>query len=88
MSPTSDRLGKQAGEVTKDLEKMGGIVRDAAEEKLSQMRESTAEYYEHGRDKVHDVVGIFEQFVREQPFKSVLIAAGFGWLLGRFGKRS
>ena len=88
MSTTSDRLGKQAGEVTKDLQEMGGIVRDAAQEKLGQVRENASEYFEQGRDKVHDVVGTFEQFVRQQPFKSVLIAAGVGWLLGRFWKRS
>ena len=87
MSTTSDRLGKQAVEVTKDLQEMGGIVRDAAQEKLGQVRENASEYYEQGRDKVHDVVCTFEQFVRQQPFKSVLIAAGVGWLLGRFGRR-
>jgi len=88
MSTTSDRLGKQAVEVTKDLQEMGGIVRDAAQEKLGQVRENASEYYEQGRDKVHDVVCTFEQFVRQQPFKSVLIAAGVGWLLGRFWRRS
>jgi len=88
MSTTKDRLGKQAVEVTKDLQEMGGIVRDAAQEKLGQVRESASEYYEQGRDKVHDVVRTFEQFVRQQPFKSVLIATGVGWLLGRFWRRS
>jgi len=88
MSTTSDRLGKQAVEVTKDLQEMGGIVRDAAQEKLGQVRENASEYYEQGRDKVHDVVCTFEQFVRQQPFKSVLIAAGVGWVLGRFWRRS
>ena len=88
MSNTSDRLGKQAAEVTKDLQEMGGIVRDAAEEKLAQVRENASEYYDQGRDKVHDVVCTFEQFVRQQPFKSLLIAAGVGWLLGRFWRRS
>ena len=88
MSTTSDQLGKQAMEVTKDLQEMGGIVRDAAQEKLGQVRENASEYYEQGRDKVHDVVCTFEQFVRQQPVKSVLIAAGVGWLLGRFLRRS
>ena len=88
MSTTSDRLGKQAVEVTNDLQEMGGIVRDAAQEKLGQVRENASEYYEQGRDKVHDVVCTFEQFVRQQPFKSVLIAAGVGWVLGRFWRRS
>ena len=87
MSTTTDRLGKQAGEVTKDLQKMGGIVADAAEEKLSQVRENATEYYDQGRDKVHDVVCAFEQLVGQQPFKTVLIAAGTGWLLGHLWRR-
>ena len=88
MSTTSDRLGKQAGEVTKNLHEMGGIVRETAQEKLGQVRENASEYYEQGRNKVHDVVCTLEQFVCQQPLKSVLIAAGVGWLLGRFGRRS
>ena len=86
MSTTSDSLGKQAAEVTKDLQEMGGVVRDAAQENLGQVGKNASEYYQQGRDKVHDVVCTFEQFVRQQPFKSVLIAAGVGWLLGRFWK--
>jgi len=87
MSTTSDRLGKQAVEVKEDLQEMGGILRDAAQEKFGQMRENASEYYDQGRDRLHDVVGTVEQFVRQQPFKSVLIAAGAGWLLGRFWRR-
>lgn len=88
MSTTSERLAKQAVEVKKDLQEMGGMVRDAAQEQFGQARENASEYFEQGRDKVHDVVGSFEQFVRQQPFKTVLIAAGVGWLLGRFWKRN
>jgi ElaB/YqjD/DUF883 family membrane-anchored ribosome-binding protein len=51
------------------------------------MRENASDYYDQGRDRLHDVVGTVEQFVRQQPFKSVLIAAGAGWLLGRFWRR-
>ena len=87
MSTTSDRLGKQAGEVKEDLQEMGGILRDAAQEKFGHMRENASEYYDQGRDKVRDVVYTIEQFLRQQPFKSVLIAAGVGWLLGRYWRR-
>ena len=87
MSTTSDRLGAQAKEVSNDLKEMGDIVRDAAQEKLGQVRENATEYYEHGRDKVHGVASTFEQYVRQQPIKSVLIAAGIGLLFGHFWKR-
>ena len=87
MSTTSDRLGAQAKEVSKDLKEMGDIVRDAAQEKIGQVRENAAEYVEQGREKVHGVACACEQYVRERPLRSILIAAGIGLLLGRFWTR-
>ena len=87
MSTTSDRLGAQAKEVSNDLKEMGDIVMDAAEEKLGQVRENAAEYYQQGRDKVHGALCSVEQYVRDRPVKSVLIAAGIGLLFGRFWMR-
>jgi len=86
MSTTGDRLGKQAREVTEDVEKMGATVRDAAQETLGQVGEKAAEYCEQGRDKVHGIACAGEQFLRQRPLTSVLLAAGIGWLLGRFWK--
>ena len=51
MSTTSDQLGQQAKEVTEDLQKMGGTVRDAAQEKLGHVGEKASEYCERGRKK-------------------------------------
>ena len=87
MSNTSDQLGKNAQEVTEDLQQMGRTVRDAAEAKLGQAGETAAEYCQQAQDQVHGVACACEQFVRERPLRSVLIAAGIGWLLGRFWKR-
>ena len=87
MSTTSERLGKQATEVKKDLQEMGEAVRDAAQEKLEQVGEKASEYSKLGRDKVHGVACACEQFIRERPLMSVLSAAGIGWLLGRIWKR-
>ena len=87
MSTASARLGKQAKEVTGDIQKMGGTVRDAAQEKLGQMGEIAAEYCEQGQDRVHGVACACEQFLRQRPLTSVLLAAGVGLLLGRFWKR-
>ena len=86
MSTTSDQLGEQAKDVAEDLQKMGGTIRDAAQEKLGRVGEKAAEYCEQGRDKVHGGACACEQFVRQRPLASVLIAAGIGWLLGRFWK--
>ena len=87
MSTISDQLGKQAKEATEDLQKMGGAVRDAAQEKLGQVSDKAAEYCEQGREKVHGAACACEQYLHEQPLRCVLMAAGIGWLLGRFWKR-
>ena len=87
MSTKSDRLGKQAEEVAEDLQKMGGTVSDAAQERLGQVCEKAAEYCEQGRDKVHGAACACEQFLRQRPLRSVFMAVGIGWLLGRFWKR-
>jgi ElaB/YqjD/DUF883 family membrane-anchored ribosome-binding protein len=87
MSTTSSRLEAQAKEVSKDLKEMGGIVRDAAQEKLARVRENATDFYEQGRDKIHGAGSAFEQYIRERPVKSVLIAAGIGVLFGGFWMR-
>ena len=69
MATTSDRLGKQAMEVTKDLQEMGGIARDAAQEKLEQLRENASGYYRQGRDKVQGVVCAFRGIRRAAAAK-------------------
>ena len=68
--------------VTQDLQELGGMAREMAQEKVAQLRASASEYCEEGRDKVQQVERGFEQFVRQQPLKSILIAAGVGMLLG------
>jgi len=83
----TDRLRAQAREVTKDLKEMGHIANEAVQENVGQMRENASEYYELGRDGVHKVERTFKQFIREQPLKSLLIAAGVGLVLGRFWRR-
>jgi ElaB/YqjD/DUF883 family membrane-anchored ribosome-binding protein len=87
MSTTKDRLGAAAQDVSKDLNEMSGIVGDAVKEMLDQVRENATEYYQQGRNSVHGTASTVEQYVRERPVKSLLIAAGIGLLFGRFWMR-
>jgi ElaB/YqjD/DUF883 family membrane-anchored ribosome-binding protein len=87
MSTARDRVGAQAKTVSNDLKEMGDIVTEAAQEKLAQVRENATEYFQQGRENAHGVLCNFEQYVRERPVKSVLIAAGIGLLFGRFWMR-
>lgn len=83
----SDRLGKQVREVTQDLQEIGEIAKDAAREKLEQLRDNASEYCEQGRDKVQKVERTLQQYIQDRPVKSILIAAGIGWFFGRFWTR-
>lgn len=87
MSTTRRRPGTKAKEVTDELRQTGGTVRDAAQEKLGQVGEIASEYYEQGREKAHGVACACEQFLRQRPVTSVLLAAGVGLLFGRFWRR-
>ena len=76
------RLGRKTRTVKQDLQELGGMAREMAEEKVEQWRASASEYCEEGRDKVQQVERSFEKFIRQQQLKSILIAAGLGLLLG------
>ena len=86
MSTTSEQLGQQAKEVTEDLQRMGGTVRDAAQEKIEQVGEKASAFCAERQEKAHGAACVCEQFIRQRPLRSVLIAVGVGWLLGRLWK--
>jgi len=73
--------------VVQDLQELGGMAREMAQEKVEQVRSGAADYANEGREKVRQVERSIEQYIREQPLKSMLIAAGVGLVLGRFWMR-
>lgn len=83
----SDRLGRQSREMTKDLKEMGSTAKEAAQEKIGQLGDKVSEYYDQGREKAQRAQLSVEEYITEQPLKSILIAAGVGLLLGRFWMR-
>ena len=63
-------------------------IKDSANEYYQQGRDKAQEYYEQGRQKAMELEQNLEDYVREQPIKSVMIAAGIGLLLGILWRRS
>jgi len=63
-------------------------LKDSAAEYYEQGREKAQEYYEQGRQKAMELEQNLENYVREQPLKAVMIAAGVGLLLGILWRRS
>src|SRR4029079_15803725 len=80
----TDRLGQQAKDMGANLKDMGSSVKAAAQEQIERVRDTATEYYEQGRDKFMEAEDGFEEYVRAQPLKSILIAAGLGYLIGKF----
>jgi ElaB/YqjD/DUF883 family membrane-anchored ribosome-binding protein len=81
ISETTQAAGQTAENVAGRLQNIGAQVKDAAQERYAQMRDKTSEFYHQGRDKAVEWERSLENYVREQPMKSVLIAAGIGCLL-------
>ena len=69
--------------VTRDHHEAGSIVPDTVQEKIELLR-AAADCARELRDSLPQVD---RGFVREQPLKSMLIAAGVGLVLGRFWLR-
>lgn len=56
--------------------------KDAATQVVGQVRDRAADYFAKGKEKAKDMQGGTEEFIRENPVKSILIAAGAGLLVG------
>ena len=58
-----------------------------AQQQFENLRHTATEYYEQGKEKAMQWEQGLEDYVREQPVKSLLIAAGVGMLVGMIWRR-
>jgi len=86
-------LGEQTSKVAEDVRELGNIalsgagdalksVKERGSEAVDMVRERGHEALEKGRERVGQAREGFEGYVAENPFKTVLIAAGIGALIG------
>lgn len=61
--------------------------RSTATEKAQQFRETATEKWNDGRVRAKELHGTAEDYVRQNPTKSVLIALGTGFLVGLLVRR-
>jgi ElaB/YqjD/DUF883 family membrane-anchored ribosome-binding protein len=83
----TDDLKDTAAEIGQNVRDMGGQAVDAAREQFKHVKDQAAGYYKKGRKRALDMEDEFEDYIREQPLKSLLIAAGVGMLVGMFWRR-
>ncbi|MBJ06216.1 MAG: hypothetical protein CMO40_03730 [Verrucomicrobiaceae bacterium] len=62
-------------------------IADAAGEKAAQFKGVAGEQWEETRIKAREVHADFEEYIRQHPTQSVLVAAGVGFLLGLIVRR-
>ena len=83
----TQQLKDKASEVAQSLRDAGSNVTEKAREQYDNLRESASEYYDYGREQALEWQQQAEDYIREQPLKSVLIAAGVGIVLGVLWRR-
>jgi len=72
---------ERVGEAGEHLRQVGHIAKESAREGLHRVRDAAREKYEEGVDAVRQFGETLEDRIRHAPIKSVLIAAGAGFLL-------
>lgn len=86
-------LGEQTGKVAEEVRELGNMAlagagdvlksaRERGSEVVEKVRERGSQVLEKGRERVTEARDGFEVYVAENPFKTVLIAAGIGALIG------
>ena len=83
----TDDLKDKASKVGRDLRDTVGAVRDVAAEQYENVRDRAADYVKQGRERVEEWEEGLEGYVKDNPVRSLLIAAGAGLLLGLLWRR-
>ena len=79
---TASRVREKLAETTENVMDIGHIAKDAITERLGSLKSAAAHGVQEGKARLHDLEENFEERVREQPIKYVMIAAGIGALVG------
>jgi len=79
---TVDQIKERASEVGHQIKDTANQLREKAGEQLDHLRDSAGEYYEQGRETAMRWEHSLEDAVRQNPVRSVLMAAGIGMVLG------
>jgi ElaB/YqjD/DUF883 family membrane-anchored ribosome-binding protein len=80
--PKTKKLREQAGAVKEDVRELGRLAKEVSQEKLRETKEFAGEYVTKGKEKAGELEETVVTYIRQNPVKSVLTAAGAGALLG------
>jgi ElaB/YqjD/DUF883 family membrane-anchored ribosome-binding protein len=86
-TPKGNGIARQASVISKDLQDIGDATKKMATEGVHVLRQTAGEYVDRGRTRVREFEESIESRVKERPVKSLLVAAGIGFLMGAFFSR-
>ncbi len=79
---STDELRQHVKTVREDLGQLGRAATNVAREKLDEAKRHADEHLDQGKQKASEIEDQLEEYIRNKPLKSVLIAAGAGALIG------
>ena len=77
-----DTVADRASAITKDFHEVGDAAKRIATDSVEALRETANQYLDQGRSRARELGDSVQTRVQEKPVKSLLIAAGLGFLLG------
>ena len=81
-SEVADNLGKGAGSASTKVKEKAGQVSSTARESYGVAAERAKQGYDKARKDLDHLTQDVNEYVRDNPGKAVLIAAGVGFLIG------
>lgn len=76
------RLREQATAVKEDVRELGRLAKEASRDKLRETKQVAGEYVARGQQRAGEIEDSVVTYVRDNPVKSLLMAAGAGVLIG------
>lgn len=83
----SNTIADRAAAVADDFHEVGDAARQMAKDSVSAVRDTAMQYLDESRSRVQRLSDEIESRVTERPMKSLLVAAGIGFLLGAIWTR-
>lgn len=87
LSDAGAQLRERSSEAVDTLRGAGSEARRVAQEQMGHFRDTASEYLDQGRERAKQLSENMESQIIEMPFRSVLIAAGVGFVLGALWMR-
>ena len=78
----TDAMKEKAAQVGQQAADMANSAKEAAAVRAEQAREQAMQYVEQGRAKAMELSSQVEAYVRQEPTKALLAAAGVGFAVG------